>query len=516
MESFLSNLGPHVSSFLNILVMKHINTGDRMLDNVIQIISTTVLTAIVAGILHLTKKEHLNQTLNTLRSLVDKKSYNPLEFNPALAPLKPQNGVVFLYQKKILCSNYDSFVAWFFLHHSNKYFPQERSKAITIPGKTMMEDILNTNADDSALGEFSLPTATPVWKNRDGYYVYSISRDLDVTYLYSDNAEALRECYYAILKFYHEREAYTKAKSKTEKTITIKQFKGGDISFCGTINKKKTFDSLFFPNKDTVLVTLKAFKEEKLYPTHMPIDNKLGIMLYGPPGTGKTGFISALANFLRRDVMMVHMSRITTRKAFDQLLDTSISSRYIYVFEEFDCMPGVQRRVETVAISEATAIEGSTGTNGTIAMAMLMAGAGSSNTKSNASESIMEEIRKEREQSLDKLDVGYILTKLDGLESAQNRIMIATTNHPERIDPALMRPGRFDLQLHLSRCTRKMLVDILRFTYQLDESKISDVELALKDVPDFKWSPAELLQLTTIKTYDEIVPHLKSNKPSGF
>lgn len=490
-----------------------------MLDNVIQIISTTVLTAIVAGILHLTKKEHLNQTLNTLRSLVDKNSYNPLEFNPALAPEKPRNGHTFLYRRKILSCNYDSFIAWFFVNHSNKYFPQSRTRPLVIPGRTMMEDILNTDRGDQCLSDFTLTTPTPIWKHRDGYYVYSTSQynSNDDTYLYSDNAEALRECYYAILKFDDDCEEYTKTKKKEARSLGIKQFKGGETSFCGHINKRKTFDSLFFPNKVNVLETLTAFKEKKLYPAHMPIDNKLGILLYGPPGTGKTGFISALANFLERDVMMVHMSRITTRKAFDQLLDASFSGRYIYVFEEFDCMPGVQKRAETIPAVESPISEDGTArcASENLTMAMLMAGTGGS-TKSSASESIMEEIRKEREQSLDKLDLGYILTKLDGLESAENRIMIATTNHPERLDPALLRPGRFDLQLHLTRCTRKMLVDILRFTYQLDESKVPEIEEALKDTPDFKWSPAELLQLTTVKKYDEILEHLRIGKPSGF
>ena len=40
--------------------------------------------------------------------------------------------------------------------------------------------------------------------------------------------------------------------------------------------------------------------------------------------------------------------------------------------------------------------------------------------------------------------VDTLLTELDGLQSAKNIIVLAATNRPDRIDPALLRPGRFD------------------------------------------------------------------------
>ena len=42
------------------------------------------------------------------------------------------------------------------------------------------------------------------------------------------------------------------------------------------------------------------------------MDNKLGILLYGPPGTGKTGTISAIANMLQRDIILVSCASLTT------------------------------------------------------------------------------------------------------------------------------------------------------------------------------------------------------------
>jgi len=47
----------------------------------------------------------------------------------------------------------------------------------------------------------------------------------------------------------------------------------------------------------------------------------------------------------------------------------------------------------------------------------------------------------------DRLDLAGLLNVLDGVVDAPNRIVIMTTNHPERLDPALIRPGRINKQI---------------------------------------------------------------------
>ena len=146
---------------------------------------------------------------------------------------------------------------------------------------------------------------------------------------------------------------------------------------------------------------------------------------------------------------------------------------------------------------------------------MMMAG-----KKDGGGSDIMEDLREERKAAADKLDLGYLLRKLDGLESGEGRIIIATTNHPERIDPALLRPGRFGFQLHLTRCTGQMLVDMVRMIYQAAEISKGRWEKALKQlkrVPDLKWAPAELLQLGVVfGSPEEMVAHLLEKEPACF
>ena len=48
-----------------------------------------------------------------------------------------------------------------------------------------------------------------------------------------------------------------------------------------------------------------------------------------------------------------------------------------------------------------------------------------------------------------------LLNAIDGLWSCcgEERIIVFTTNHKDRLDPALLRPGRMDMHIHLSYCT---------------------------------------------------------------
>ena len=164
-------------------------------------------------------------------------------------------------------------------------------------------------------------------------------------------------------------------------------------------------------------------------------------------------------------------------------------------------MPGVTRR-------EAAKPEPQAPQQGPLpphAYAMMLLG-----EKETSQKEMMDEYRKEAAARADTLDLGYILRKLDGLESADGRIIVATTNHPERIDPALLRPGRFGYKIHLTRCTTAMLADILAMVYQTERETIVE---AVADIADQKWSPAEVLQLAVSMPQEAVLRHLHEQEP---
>src|SRR2546428_9856788 len=95
----------------------------------------------------------------------------------------------------------------------------------------------------------------------------------------------------------------------------------------------------------------------------------------------------------------------------------------------------------------------------------------------------------EREQTLNQM-----LAEMDGFDSRTALIVLAATNRPEILDPALMRPGRFDRQVLVDRPDRKGREEILRIHSR--EVKLgADVDLKLVAPPTPGFAGADLAHL---------------------
>lgn len=72
--------------------------------------------------------------------------------------------------------------------------------------------------------------------------------------------------------------------------------------------------------------------------------------------------------------------------------------------------------------------------------------------------------REEKEESLiparDKLNLSGLLNVIDGVVDSPGRVLVMTSNHPEKLDPALIRPGRINKRLHLGYVTAETLLEI--------------------------------------------------------
>ena len=72
----------------------------------------------------------------------------------------------------------------------------------------------------------------------------------------------------------------------------------------------------------------------------------------------------------------------------------------------------------------------------------------------------------ERKAQTEKGGVTFsgLLNAIDGVASQEGRIFIMTTNHIEKLDPALIRPGRCDVQVKLNNASKKQMYELfLRF-----------------------------------------------------
>ncbi|KAK7309313.1 hypothetical protein RJT34_05934 [Clitoria ternatea] len=177
-----------------------------------------------------------------------------------------------------------------------------------------------------------------------------------------------------------------------------------------------SFDTLALDpdQKKTIIDDLDRFLRRKELYKKVGKPWKRGYLLYGPPGTGKSSLIAAMANHLKFDVYDLELTSVYSNSELMRALRET-SNRSIIVVEDIDCNREVLTRSTTKSFSDS------------------------------------DEDRKTIKIP-GRFTLSGLLNHMDGLWSSggEERIIIFTTNHRERIDPALLRPGRMDMHIHLS------------------------------------------------------------------
>ena len=163
-----------------------------------------------------------------------------------------------------------------------------------------------------------------------------------------------------------------------------------------------------------------------------------GILLYGPPGTGKTLLAKAVATETEANFISISGAQVLTK----------------YVGESEKTMRELFRKARMAApcvlfIDEIDAV------------APHRSGSGEAGTL------VAERV------------VDTLLTEMDGLRSLKNVVVIAATNRPDIVDPALMRPGRFDRLIEVVPPDEKARLQIFRIcTARMPLDK----DISLKDL----------------------------------
>ncbi len=171
-----------------------------------------------------------------------------------------------------------------------------------------------------------------------------------------------------------------------------------------------------------------------------------GVLLVGPPGTGKTLLAKAIAG--EADVPFLSISG----SDFVEMFVGVGASRVRDLFEQ-----GKKNAPCIIFIDEMDAVGRHRG-----------AGLGGGHD--------------EREQTLNQL-----LVEMDGFESNEGVIMIAATNRPDVLDPALLRPGRFDRQVVVPRPDVRGREGILAVhTRNIPLADNVDIKVVVRELPDFQ------------------------------
>jgi len=117
-----------------------------------------------------------------------------------------------------------------------------------------------------------------------------------------------------------------------------------------------------------------------------------------------------------------------------------------------------------------------------------------------------------REEETNPIDLSFLLNLLDGTLESSGRIIAISTNFPERIDRALIRPGRIDMIIHFKKCSTKILQEMIESFYDITLDGIFSEEL------NEKWSPAEVNQILfrNFKDQQNAIAELKNLTPEDL
>jgi chaperone BCS1 len=89
----------------------------------------------------------------------------------------------------------------------------------------------------------------------------------------------------------------------------------------------------------------------------------------------------------------------------------------------------------------------------------------------------------------DDLDLSYLLNVLDGTLSQQDMVYVITTNHLDKLDPALYRKGRINVIIDFKKCDH---YQILCISEKIMKRKIDETVLAM--IAENTYTPADIIQ----------------------
>ncbi|KAK9473200.1 mitochondrial chaperone BCS1 [Dipodascopsis tothii] len=174
----------------------------------------------------------------------------------------------------------------------------------------------------------------------------------------------------------------------------------------GQPRRKRTLDSVILDDgvAEHILADVNDFLSTGQWYYDRGIPYRRGYLLYGPPGSGKSSFIQALAGELDYNICILNLSEQNLTDDRLNHLMNHVQERSILLLEDVDAAFNKREQSDDQGYHSGVTFSG-------------------------------------------------LLNALDGVASSEERIIFMTTNHADRLDPALIRPGRVDLKIRIDNAT---------------------------------------------------------------
>lgn len=229
----------------------------------------------------------------------------------------------------------------------------------------------------------------------------------------------------------------------------------------------KNLSNVFGENIDEIKKRIDLFMNHPEWYAEKGIPRTLGLLFHGIPGTGKTSTIKAIAKSTNKHIIQVSLAKYTTQNQLNNLFFSETIevhsegqshfykiplNQRLYVFEDIDCLSEiVQSRTNTVDYNPISQQQPLLDSMGSPIIPL------SRNHHQQDSESIA-------------INLNYLLNLLDGILETPERLLVMTTNHTHKLDSALIRPGRIDLDVEFTRLSSKDLKTMFDFFYSTHDT----------------------------------------------
>ncbi|MFA6121449.1 MAG: AAA family ATPase [Sideroxydans sp.] len=207
--------------------------------------------------------------------------------------------------------------------------------------------------------------------------------------------------------------------------------------------------------RQRLLDDVRSFFSKRSWYAQMGIPWRRGYLLYGPPGTGKTSMAFALAGELHLNLCWLSLTNPKLNDQTIAMLLQKTPARSLILIEDVDAFFAARQKQD------------------------------------------------------DRIAVSFsgLLNALDGVAAQEGRIIFLTTNHRELLDPALIRPGRIDVDFKLDLASREQVATML---LRFHANKKNEIERLVTELPERALSPAQIQQvLLSHSEFDQVAQTLK-------